>query len=754
MNTKVLERVSSSLASDTSIALTQNMVRIDSTNGKEDALACDLEARLKSLRVGQVWCEKTYEGRLNTLWEVDSGKPGPSLLFTGHLDTKPVCEGWQRDPFDGAIENGRIYGHGVMDMKAGLGSLIGGIMTLVESGSIFSGKITFCAVADHMGQQTGSIDLFRRHQFDHCVSRRTDRHEIYIAHRGRYYFDISTIGRSAHTCHKYHAINAIEKMLPVVEEISKLKYMPDIPQAMKELVGPELYTAVGRIYGGLFPGGPSMIPDRCTIRVDTRPQPGVPHRGGQSDHSGSDRSGQARDPEISNRDGRRRHQELVHGRSQCADCGRAQVGLGDNDRQAGEISWRLLARRYGKLRAIVRDRDLRSRWRAGLSAERIACAYRHRGCDAHLRADGGQHSSRGLSEAPIRDNDMAYMELRADEYVSLPARKLGEMVMDRRVSPVHLMELALASAKAAEPRINAYVSFLEPWAREIACEREQEARDGRMRSALHGVPIAVKDNFYLAGFPLARGSRTDPAYVPDATAPMVERLLDAGAVVIGKTTTPEFGWKGTGISPLTGVTRNPWNPERNSGGSSAGSAATVAAGAVAVSIGTDAGGSIRIPASFCGVPGFKPTLGRIPVWPGTVTEALSHAGPFGRFVDDISLTFALTEGPDSLDPMSYAATGPGDDARRQRLRAGTLRVGIIPAPFDIAPIQPSRTASPRQWPRSPARCALSFPMPQSIRRCHATYSRHSGSRGEASATASCSRSTARLWTPGLCGSAR
>src|SRR6185436_3545364 len=104
----------------------------------------------------------------------------------------------------------------------------------------------------------------------------------------------------------------------------------------------------------------------------------------------------------------------------------------------------------------------------GLSAERIARAYRHRGRDARLRADGGQHSSRGLSEAPIRDNDMAYMELRADEYVSLPARKLGEMVMDRRVSPVHLMELALASAKAAEPRINAYVSFLEPWAREIA----------------------------------------------------------------------------------------------------------------------------------------------------------------------------------------------------------------------------------------------------------------------------------------------
>jgi acetylornithine deacetylase/succinyl-diaminopimelate desuccinylase-like protein len=100
--------------------------------------------------------------------------------------------------------------------------------------------------------------------------------QIYVAHRGRYYFDISTIGRSAHTCHKYLAVNAIEKMLPVAEELSKLKYFPKITDEMKDLVGAELYTAVGRIFGGLFPGGPSMIPDRCTIRVDTRPQPGVP----------------------------------------------------------------------------------------------------------------------------------------------------------------------------------------------------------------------------------------------------------------------------------------------------------------------------------------------------------------------------------------------------------------------------------------------------------------------------------------------
>ena len=298
MNTQTLDKLDASTAAGTAIGLTQEMVRIDSTNGKEDALARDLETRLKSLKVGKVWCEKTYEGRLNTLWEVDSGKPGPSLLFTGHLDTKPVCEGWQRDPFDGAIENGRLYGHGVMDMKAGLGSLVGGIMTMIDSGVDFKGKITFVAVADHMGQQTGSIDLFRRHKFDHCVLAELTDMQIYIAHRGRYYFDISTIGHSAHTCHKYKAINAIEKMLPVVEEISKLKYFPNIPQEMKDLVGPELYTAVGRIYGGLFPGGPSMIPDRCTIRVDTRPQPGVPIEEVKGIIEGALQRAKARDPQI------------------------------------------------------------------------------------------------------------------------------------------------------------------------------------------------------------------------------------------------------------------------------------------------------------------------------------------------------------------------------------------------------------------------------------------------------------------------
>jgi aspartyl-tRNA(Asn)/glutamyl-tRNA(Gln) amidotransferase subunit A len=158
---------------------------------------------------------------------------------------------------------------------------------------------------------------------------------------------------------------------------------------------------------------------------------------------------------------------------------------------------------------------------------------------------------------------------------------------------------------------------------------------------------------------------------------MVGRLVRAGTVVIGKTTTPEFGWKGTGISPRTGVTRNPWNPARNSGGSSAGSGATVGAGAVPIALGSDAGGSIRIPASFCGVVGLKPTLGAIPVWPGTVNESLSHAGPLTRSVADARAVLDLTRGADHRDPQSAYPVALRDAPGKR------LRVGVIPRPFGI-----------------------------------------------------------------------
>jgi aspartyl-tRNA(Asn)/glutamyl-tRNA(Gln) amidotransferase subunit A len=280
---------------------------------------------------------------------------------------------------------------------------------------------------------------------------------------------------------------------------------------------------------------------------------------------------------------------------------------------------------------------------------------------------------------------MPFRDLTLAQYVALSACDMGRGIADGSLSPVQLAEHALHLAKATEPALNAYVMFLEDYAGKTAAEREAEARQGRRRSDLHGVPIAVKDNFYMRGFPVRKGSRTSTDAPATYDSPMVERLLAAGVVVIGKTTTPEFGWKGTGISPLTGATGNPYDPGKNSGGSSAGSGATVGAGAVPIAIGSDAGGSVRIPAAFCGTVGLKPTLGKIPVYPGTVTETLSHAGVLCRRVEDAAATLAATAGPDARDPLSFAAYGCGDENRSARLAAGTLRIGMMRAPFGYAP---------------------------------------------------------------------
>ena len=262
---------------------------------------------------------------------------------------------------------------------------------------------------------------------------------------------------------------------------------------------------------------------------------------------------------------------------------------------------------------------------------------------------------------------------------SASAIELGRGVADGSLSPVALTTLALDIARQAEPAINAYVALRPEKALAAADMLEREAAQGVLRSPLHGVPIALKDNMYLAGEPSAKGSRTSSDKAATVSAPIVDRLLRAGSVVIGRTTMPEFGWKGTGSSPLTGITRNPWNLERNSGGSSAGSGATVASGAVPIAMGTDAGGSIRIPAAFCGVVGFKPTLGALPIWPGTVNETLSHAGPLTRSVADARAVFELTRGADPRDPQSAHVWPLRDDPERP------LRVGVVRAPFGISP---------------------------------------------------------------------
>ncbi|WP_160297580.1 amidase [Demequina salsinemoris] len=272
----------------------------------------------------------------------------------------------------------------------------------------------------------------------------------------------------------------------------------------------------------------------------------------------------------------------------------------------------------------------------------------------------------------------AYRELGLAEYQSLTGVEMGRLVATGEVSPVHLAECALELAARDDGDLNAYVALRTENALAEATRLEAEAKDGRARSALHGVPIASKDNMPIVGEQCFKGSRTSSESSATYAAPMVERLQAAGAVIIGRTTTPEFGWKGTGISPLTGVTRNPWDPTRNSGGSSAGSGSTVGAGAVPIATGSDAGGSIRIPAAFCGAFGIKPTLSAIPVWPGTANESLSHAGPLTRSVADARAVMAIAAGPDPRDPQSFFAV-PSTRS------AGPLRVGVVRAPFGIAP---------------------------------------------------------------------
>ncbi|GAB91165.1 amidase [Gordonia rhizosphera] len=219
------------------------------------------------------------------------------------------------------------------------------------------------------------------------------------------------------------------------------------------------------------------------------------------------------------------------------------------------------------------------------------------------------------------------------------------------LSPVTVATEILDTISAENPRINAYCLVDADSAIRDAQASADRYAAGRPIGPLDGVPVSIKDLLLTAGWPTLRGSELiDPdSQEWTVDAPAVARLREAGAVLLGKVTTPEFGWKGVTDSLRCGVTRNPWNPERTSGGSSGGSAAAVAAGLSTLSVGTDGGGSIRIPASFCGIVGFKPTYGRVPLYPASPFGTLSHAGPMARTVGDCAAMLDVLSGFDSRD---------------------------------------------------------------------------------------------------------
>ncbi|HEX3347719.1 MAG TPA: amidase [Acetobacteraceae bacterium] len=269
-----------------------------------------------------------------------------------------------------------------------------------------------------------------------------------------------------------------------------------------------------------------------------------------------------------------------------------------------------------------------------------------------------------------------------------PALMSAEDLLDayarRILSPVEALQAVTERVARLNTGINAFV-VMNPDALRAAGESEARWQAGRPMGLLDGVPCTVKDLIDLAGLPTRRGSRlTDPSPVA-ADAPLVLGLKQAGAVIVGKTTTTEFGWKTPGDCPLTGITRNPWNPQVTPGGSSSGAGAAAAAAFGPLHIGTDAGGSIRIPAAWCGVVGLKPTFGRVPQWPLGFAGNIAAAGPMTRTVRDNALLLSAIARFDGRDPFCLP-----DDPRdwRDGIEAGVagLHVAVLRRPGFDAPV--------------------------------------------------------------------
>ena len=217
-----------------------------------------------------------------------------------------------------------------------------------------------------------------------------------------------------------------------------------------------------------------------------------------------------------------------------------------------------------------------------------------------------------------------------------------------RLSPVEVVAAVLRHIEATEPKINAMVEVTARHAMDSARRAEAAYRAGVNRR-LEGVPVTIKDLQETANIPTRYGSWSRKDNVPTVDAPCVTRLHEAGAVMLGKTTVPEFGWKGVSQSPLTGVTSNPWKAGYNAGASSAGAGAAAAAGYGPLHQGGDGAGSIRMPAHFCGVFGMKPTHGRIPNWPISNNDLATHMGPLTRTVKDAALMLEAMSGPHPWD---------------------------------------------------------------------------------------------------------
>ena len=259
--------------------------------------------------------------------------------------------------------------------------------------------------------------------------------------------------------------------------------------------------------------------------------------------------------------------------------------------------------------------------------------------------------------------------------IETDALTLARQIRRKEVSPVAVVDAVLHRIEALQPTVNAFITVTADAAREAARRAEAAVMAGEPLGQLHGVPFSVKDLLFTKGVRTTMGSFIFAEQVPGEDAVPVRRLREAGAILIGKTTTPEFGHKPLTDSPLFGVTRNPWDLSRTPGGSSGGAAAAVASGQGPLALGTDGGGSIRIPAACCGIVGLKPTLGRVPhVHQADLFSTSSYIGPMTRTVADAAACLDAIVGFDPGDP--YSRPEPPDDPRGVEVRG--LRLGWMP----------------------------------------------------------------------------
>jgi len=279
--------------------------------------------------------------------------------------------------------------------------------------------------------------------------------------------------------------------------------------------------------------------------------------------------------------------------------------------------------------------------------------------------------------------------MNATDLCYTPATELLTLIRGRALSPVELVRAVLDRLERVNPALNAFCTVTADQAMDAARRAEAQVMRGERLGSLHGLPVSIKDLTLTKGVRSMSGSCIFAERVPDQDAPYMRRLREAGAITIGKTTTPEFGWKALGDSPLTGITRNPWNPAMTSGGSSAGAAVAAAAGLGPLHQGSDGAGSIRVPAAFCGVFGHKPSYGRVPIWPVSNNDYATHVGPMTRTVADAALMLAVMAGPDETDRTSLEAApedfvGRRPDGVRGRRIAWSPTLGGLRVDPDVA----------------------------------------------------------------------